>query len=97
MKLPEVGDVYRKGELPINGYLTSLLSRHIKEEKYVKVTKIVYVRGSKHIEFLYLGTTSTYHYNIDSFIIFFTYIMPEKYDNEIKRLLDEDIIRDIIE
>lgn len=82
MRVPNAGDVY------INIRL-----------EYVKVRMIHYLARGIHIEYYYLDEKSIKFYEeaFKHFELKFSYVRPEQYNRRLKGLLNEEMIRDIIE
>jgi hypothetical protein len=83
MKIPEVGDVYIKHG---NGSIV-----------YAKITEI-HVSTWTYIRYRYLDLLDWWNEDIlKNFESKFSYIPPEEYNDKIKRLLNEELIKDIVE
>lgn len=97
MRVPIVGDVYYRSAKHFLSYTH--------DPKHVQIIGIFKLNEIQYVEFSYFGieenldmkAVQTLHYSLESFLEYFNYLAPEEYDEELNRLLNEDMIRDIIE
>lgn len=85
LRMPKVGDVYYKND-----------------EGYIKVTHIntidVHYRFILKTKYYKLWSPESIFWNkCENFLHHFNYILPEEYTDEINKLMNEDMIREIIE
>jgi hypothetical protein len=83
MREPKVGDIYdyKYDETNI---------------MYIKILKIS--KDLDYIKYYYIDHyMKSAHMNIDAFLKCFNYLKPEEYTDEVKILLAEEMIKDIIE